>query len=48
MICVSLGYISFKEILQILDQVEMAELRLDLLNLSLLEIRRIFSRHQKF
>lgn len=46
MICVSLGYISFKEILQILDQVEMAELRLDLLNLSLLEIRRIFSRHQ--
>lgn len=46
MICVSLGNISFKEALQVLSQVEMAELRLDLLNFSLSEIRRIFSSHQ--
>lgn len=45
MICVSLGNLSFREATKILGQVEMAELRLDLVNFSRLEIREAFSRH---
>lgn len=47
MICVSLGNISFNAILEILAQVKMAELRLDLLNLSDDQIEEIFSSHQE-
>ncbi len=45
MICVSLGNLSFQEAIKILDQVEMAELRLDLLNFNRREIKKIFSSH---
>jgi len=43
MICVSLGKISFKKCLAILPQVEMAEIRLDLMNISIEKITSLFS-----
>ncbi|MGQ9472196.1 MAG: type I 3-dehydroquinate dehydratase [Candidatus Aminicenantales bacterium] len=45
MICVSLGNISFDECRRLLFRVEMAELRLDLLDFSLAQVRTIFSFH---
>ncbi len=45
MICVSLGKLSFEECQHVLCQVEMAELRLDLLNFSLTQLKKVFSSH---
>lgn len=45
MICVSLGDLSFRECQGILARVGMAELRLDLMRLSLAEVERLFSFH---
>lgn len=47
MICVSLGNISFDECRRVLRRVEMAELRLDLLNFSLAQVKTIFSSHPR-
>jgi 3-dehydroquinate dehydratase-1 len=45
MICVSLGKVSFETCQKILREVALAEIRLDLMPLSLAEVRRLFSRH---
>lgn len=45
-ICTSLGYIDTPEIISILEQVEMAELRLDLLKISEEDIKTVFSKHK--
>ncbi|GEM_PF-194971 len=45
MICVSLGKISFEACQKILREVALAEIRLDLMPLSLAEVRRLFSSH---
>lgn len=48
MICVSLADLGFEECLEILNTVEMAELRLDLLDFSIDQIQTLFSHNQKF
>lgn len=45
MICVSLGRISFEECRRILRQVNMAEIRIDLMDWEIEELRAIFSSH---
>jgi len=45
MICVSLGKVSFETCQKILRKVALAEIRLDLMPLSLAEVRRLFARH---
>jgi len=45
MICVSLGKVSFETCQKILREVALAEIRLDLMPLSLAEVRRLFSSH---
>ncbi len=45
MVCVSLGKVSFEECRRVLGLVEMAELRLDLLNFSSDQLKKIFSSH---
>ncbi|MDD5231740.1 MAG: type I 3-dehydroquinate dehydratase, partial [Candidatus Marinimicrobia bacterium] len=47
MICVALADLTFREILNILKQEEMAEIRIDLLDLSLDQIKQIFQSHTR-
>jgi 3-dehydroquinate dehydratase-1 len=48
MICVSLADLGFEECREILNKIEMAELRLDLLDFSIDQIQALFSHNQKF
>lgn len=45
MICVSLGKVSFNHCLKLLNSLEMAEIRLDLMNLNKKQVTTIFSSH---
>ena len=47
MICVALAELSFAEIMTVLQQEEMAEIRIDLLDLSTEQLRHIFQNHSQ-